>query len=159
MVWIHDHFLWNCSQMNTTEPPIDDKPSLVQVMALCHQAPSHYIRQFLPRYLVSLCHDDLTHWGRVMHICVRKLTIIGSDSGLSPDPHQAINAEILLIVNWILSNKPQWNFNRNSYICIEENAFEYTVWKMATILFLIYSYKLAYVMDIDMRVVDSIIYW
>ena len=27
----------------------------------------------------------VTHWGRVTHICVSKLTIIGSYSGLSPD--------------------------------------------------------------------------
>ena len=26
----------------------------------------------------------LTHWGRVMHICVNKLTITGSDNGLAP---------------------------------------------------------------------------
>ena len=42
----------------------------------------------------------LTHWGRVMHICVGKLTIIGSDNGLSPQRRQAIiwtNAGILLI--------------------------------------------------------------
>ena len=42
----------------------------------------------------------LTHWGRVTHICVSKLTIIGSDSGLSPGRRQAIiwtNAGILLI--------------------------------------------------------------
>ena len=42
----------------------------------------------------------LTHCGRVTHICVSKLTIIGSDNGLSPDRHQAIiwtNAGILLI--------------------------------------------------------------
>ena len=42
----------------------------------------------------------LTHWGRVTHICVNKLTIIGSDNGLSPGRHQAIiwtSAEILLI--------------------------------------------------------------
>ena len=42
----------------------------------------------------------LTHWGRVMHICVGKLTIIGSDNGLSPGRRQAIiwtNAGILLI--------------------------------------------------------------
>ena len=32
----------------------------------------------------------LTHWGRVMHICVSRLTIIGSDNDLSPDRHQAI---------------------------------------------------------------------
>ena len=42
----------------------------------------------------------LTHWGRLTHICVSKLTIIGSDNGLSPDRRQAIvwtNAGILLI--------------------------------------------------------------
>ena len=42
----------------------------------------------------------LTHWGRVTHICVCKLAIIGSDNGLSPGRRQAIiwiNAGILLI--------------------------------------------------------------
>ena len=34
--------------------------------------------------------DELTHWGRVMHICVSKLTIIDSDNGLSPKRRQAI---------------------------------------------------------------------
>ena len=32
----------------------------------------------------------LTHWGRVTHICVSKLAIIGSDNGLSPGRRQAI---------------------------------------------------------------------
>ena len=43
---------------------------------------------------------DLTIWGRVTHICVSKLTIIGSDNGLLPSRRQAIiwtNAWILLI--------------------------------------------------------------
>ena len=42
----------------------------------------------------------LTHWGRVTHICVGNLTIIGSETGLSPGWRQAIiwtNAGILLI--------------------------------------------------------------
>ena len=42
----------------------------------------------------------LTHWGWVTHICVSKLTTIGSDSGLSSGRCQAIiwsNAGILLI--------------------------------------------------------------
>ena len=42
----------------------------------------------------------ITHQGRVTHICVSKLTIIGSDNGLSPDRRQAIirtNAGISLI--------------------------------------------------------------
>ena len=45
----------------------------------------------------------LTHWGRVTHECVNKLTIIGSDYGLAPGRRQAIiwtNAGILLI--WTL---------------------------------------------------------
>ena len=50
--------------------------------------------------MAPLWHNELTHWGRVTHICVGNLTIIGSDIGLSPDRHQAIiwtNAAILLI--------------------------------------------------------------
>ena len=42
----------------------------------------------------------LTHWGQVMHICVNKLAIIGSDNGLSPGQRQFIiwtSAGILLI--------------------------------------------------------------
>ena len=44
--------------------------------------------------------SDLTHWGRVTHICVGKLTIIDSENGLSPGRRQAIiwtNAGILVI--------------------------------------------------------------
>ena len=43
---------------------------------------------------------SLTHWGRLTHICVGNLTIIGSDNGLSPGRRQAItwtNVGILLI--------------------------------------------------------------
>ena len=50
--------------------------------------------------LAYLWEPLLTHWGRVTHICVSKLTIIGSHNGLSPGRRQAIiwtNAEILLI--------------------------------------------------------------
>ena len=42
----------------------------------------------------------ITHWGRATHICVSKLTIIGSDNGLSPGRGQVIiwtNDGILLI--------------------------------------------------------------
>ena len=41
-----------------------------------------------------------------MHICVSKLTIIGSDNGLSPGRHQAIiwtNAGILLIGPFVIN--------------------------------------------------------
>ena len=52
---------------------------------------------------ISFCvlhYTAVPHWGWVLHICIRKLTIISSDNGLSPDRHQAIistNAGILLI--------------------------------------------------------------
>ena len=53
-------------------------------------------------YKLQSCIIGLTHWGRVTHICVGKLTIIGSDNELSTGRHQVIiwtNAGILLIVN------------------------------------------------------------
>ena len=83
----------------------------------------------LPRCLVA-CWP--THWGRVTHICVGNLTIIGSDNGSAPSHYlnQCWN-----IVNWNSRNKLQWYVNRNSYIFIQENPFENVVWKkMAAIL-------------------------
>ena len=47
-----------------------------------------------------------THWGRVRYICFSKLTIIGSDNGLSPGRRQAI----IWTSDEILS---QWNLQRN----------------------------------------------
>ena len=50
--------------------------------------------------MVSWWNIVLTHWGRVTHICVGKLTITVSDNGLSPGRRQAIiwtNAGISLI--------------------------------------------------------------
>ena len=38
------------------------------------------------------------------------------------------------IFNWTLRNKLQWNLNRNSYILVQENAFENVACQMATIL-------------------------
>ena len=54
------------------------------------------------KYLETHLHavSRVTHWGRVTHICVRKLTIVGSDNGLSPGRRQAViltNAGVLLI--------------------------------------------------------------
>ena len=71
----------------------------------------------------------LTHWGRVMHICVGQLTIIGSDNGLSPGRRQAITwTNAASIINWTLWKKFQLDFNWNSYIFIQENAYENVVW-------------------------------
>ena len=78
---------------------------------------SHMDSVFFP-----LC---LTHLGRVTHICVNNVTVIGSDNGLNQ------------CWNNISSNtrsRLQWNLNRNSYIVILENAFE-IVYKIASISF------------------------
>ena len=58
---------------------------------------SDSIRYIISHFLSNLL---LTQWGRLTHICVSKLTIVGSDNGLSPGLWQAIiwtNAGILLI--------------------------------------------------------------
>ena len=69
------------------------------------------------------------------HICVNKLTIIGSDNGLSPGQCQAIiwtNAGIVLI--WTSGTNFSEIFKRNSCIFIHENAFENVICEMAAIL-------------------------
>ena len=68
---------------------------------------------------------ELTHWGRVMHIYVGKLTVIGSNNVLSPSRYQAFfwtNAEIFLI----------WTLGANfSEIESEINIFSFKkcIWK------------------------------
>ena len=51
------------------------------------QATSHYLNQWWLVYwriYASLGLNELTHRGWLMHICINKLTIIGSDNGLLP---------------------------------------------------------------------------
>ena len=75
----------------------------------------------------------LTHWGRVKHICVSRLTITGSDNGLSPGRRQAImwtNAGILLIGPNLIGQK----FHRNSSIFIHKNTIESVVCETVAIL-------------------------
>ena len=65
------------------------------------------------------CVNELTHWGQVMHVCVSKLTTIGSDNGLSPGRRQAI----IWTNGGILSIGPLWiNF---SEILIEIPTFSF----------------------------------
>ena len=78
----------------------------------------------------------LTHCRRVTHICVSKLTIIGSYNqwlATWPAPSHYLNP-CCSIVNWTFRNKLQWYLNRILYIFIQEKAFENVVWKMATIM-------------------------
>ena len=68
---------------------------------LWHSPEANFIRNAQDNYpWYEFGITELTHWGRVTHICVSKLTIIGSYNGLSPDRRQAIiwsNAGLLLI--------------------------------------------------------------
>ena len=67
----------------------------------------------------------LSHWGRVTHICVGNLTIIGSDNGLSPGRRQAIistSADILFI------GPLGTNFSE-IFIEIKTFSFKKSVWK------------------------------
>ena len=71
-----------------------------------------------------------------MHICVSKLTIIGSDNGLSPGRRQAIiwaNAGILLI-GPLGTNLSEILIEIYTF-SLKKNAFENVVWEMAAILF------------------------
>ena len=76
-----------------------------------------------------------------MHICVSKLTIIGSHNGLLPGRRQAIiwtNAEILLIgppgTNFSEISIEIYTFSFIFEFEFEENTFENVIWKMAAIL-------------------------
>ena len=80
-------------------------------------------------YSIPNYETPLTHWGRVTHICVSKLTIIVSWSAPSHYLNQYSN-----IVNSKLKNQLQWNLKQNSHIFIQENVFEKVVCEMATIL-------------------------
>ena len=91
------------------------------------------VKEPFPAKQLQYAFSPLTQWGRVTHICVCNLSIIGSDNRLSPGRHQAItctNAGIMLTGPlWIKT----WHFNLNLYIFIQENAFEYIVCEMAAI--------------------------
>ena len=75
--------------------------------------------------------NGLTHWVRVMHICVSNLTITGSDNGLSPGRRQAIiqtNAAILSIgplgtfFNEIFTKVHTFSFKKVHLKCHLENG-------------------------------------
>ena len=104
-------------------------------IAVCLMKYVYYDRMclsFMPRQII-IC-NDLTHWGRVTHICVSKLTSVGSDNGLSPGRRQAIiwtSAGILLI------GPLGTNFRENLteiHIFSFNKSIWNVVWKMAYIL-------------------------
>ena len=78
---------------------IQEHKSDVKMGAIASQITRLVINQGLNQWHNTL-HVFLTHWGRGTHICGSKLTVIGSDNGLSHGRRKAIiwtNAGILLI--------------------------------------------------------------
>ena len=65
-----------------------------------------------------------------MQICISKLTIIGSDNGLSPGRHQAIIwTKAGMLLNGPLATNFSESLIQNSQIFIQEYAFESVVYK------------------------------
>ena len=67
------------------------------MISICHYGFNFSKQSTLSSYLMTslsfywlLVSPALTHWGRVTHICVSKLSIIASDNGVSPGRRQAI---------------------------------------------------------------------
>ena len=116
------------------------KSALIQMMAWHRIGAKPLSEPMMTQFTGAIWHDKatlkLTHWGWVMHICFRKLTIISSDTGLLLGQRQATTDlnQWWNIVNSNLRKKLQWNLKPNSYIFIHENAFESVDWEMAAIL-------------------------
>ena len=105
------HVLWKCTPK-------------IQNTFLWHVPSS--ISYWISGYLTDLplvshiCSESGQHW--FIQWLVTYLT-----------PSHYLN-QCLVIVNWTLSNKFQWNFNQNSNILIIENTSENVVCEMASIL-------------------------
>ena len=83
--------------------------------------------------ILAMKQYSLTHWGWVTHICISKLTIIGSDNGLSPGRLQAIiwtNAGIYIIISknicYLLWNRGARRFFHDTYLTIEVQGIRCT---------------------------------
>ena len=117
----------------------DDKSTLVQVMAWCHQATSHYLSQC---WLRSMSPNGVTRpqWVNSLMPSDAYICIINIDQHLFREwlgawlaPSHSLN-QCCIIVNWTLRNRLLSNCIWNSSIFIQENAFENVVWKMSAIL-------------------------
>ena len=94
---------------------------------------------------LSETYYELTNWGRVMHICVSKLTIIGLDSGWSTPSHylnQCWNN-----INLTLGNEFPWNFSDTNIFSFKKMHLKISSAKVATILYWLQCVKLSSLSD------------
>ena len=90
----------------------DGKSTLVQAMAWCRQATSHYLSQCWPRSMAPLGHNELTS--------VKEATVVVK-YGL---PFSTIRVTGMADwAHWTRRNKLGWNLNRNTNDFFQENAF------------------------------------
>ena len=80
-------------------------------------------------YSMRLDQYQLTHWGWVTHICVNKLTIIGSDDGLSPDHiaqknHISDRFQWKWATNWFFYH---WQVCLTNITCEIRDTFDITI--------------------------------
>ena len=87
------------------------------------------------RRVTVKCPTFLTHWSRVTHICISKVGHNWFRQWLvaCSVPSHYLN-QCWNIINLTLKIKIQLNVKWNSYIIIQENAFENVICKMAAIL-------------------------
>ena len=99
MAWISNH-IPQSSEWGITHPCPIFNGNLIKLQFRFRALIGNWIVLDVINYICLKFIAGLTHWGRVTHVCISKLTIIGSDNGLSPRWRQAIiwtSAGILLI--------------------------------------------------------------
>ena len=115
--------IWNISCENAcSEMPqglIDDKSTLVQVMAWCHQATSLYQNQWWPRYIwchmASIGNNQLNHWAYILwgpnfHTILHTVPYI---DGLIQERRNSIANPLELHLSWTNPSIWSWLINRH----------------------------------------------
>ena len=112
----------NCCELSPANTQRNDYVFIT--FCVCKDTNVHQIQSV--SCMVSSYMSMLTHWGRVTHISVGKLTIIGSDNGLSPDRRRVI---ILTNAGKLLIGPLGTNF---SEILIEIQTFSFKIMRLKT---------------------------
>ena len=110
--YVHRHFLWHCAQ-----DTFDDTPTLVQVMAWCLTAPSHYLSQYWHICMSPLGYNELilkwqTFWKSPWGVnslslgrCDRNFECIISNSTITLNGHDGNwDAYNEIALRWIPQN-------------------------------------------------------
>ena len=85
----HRHALLNCDMWNPVRE-VRDTHCCTVICGIRYEKSQTRLKILLVTVTSNSKINCLIHWGRVMQICVSKLTIIASDNGLAPGSCQAI---------------------------------------------------------------------